>query len=151
MDVEQIQLLSCPFCGGAAWIDRTNGDERVSYQARAFGACANCGARSAVAVGDTSKGPYADNSTVEKRAALNWNTRAPQWQPIEFNEDGEPTNVPADTPILVPPTKRLGMTVAKWNPLDGWETETTSEWVSMYAPKHFQTLPSPPEVPDGRG
>lgn len=71
---------------------------------------------------------------------------APQWQPIEFNEDGEPTNVPADTPILVPPTKRLGMTVAKWNPLDGWETETTSEWVGMYRPAHFQPLPAPPEV-----
>lgn len=71
---------------------------------------------------------------------------APQWQPIEFNEDGEPTNVPADTPILVPPTKRLGMTVAKWNPLDGWETETTSEWVGMYRPTHFQPLPAPPEV-----
>lgn len=70
---------------------------------------------------------------------------APQWQPIEFNEDGEPTNVPADTPILVPPTKRLGMTVAKWNPLDGWETETCSEWVGMYSPKHFQPLPAPPE------
>lgn len=70
---------------------------------------------------------------------------APQWQPIEFNEDGEPTNVPADTPILVPPTKRLGMTVAKWNPLDGWETETTSEWVGMYRPTHFQSLPAPPE------
>lgn len=70
---------------------------------------------------------------------------APQWQPIEFNADGEPTNVPADTPILVPPTKRLGTTVAKWNPLDGWETETCSEWVGMYAPKHFQPLPAPPE------
>lgn len=71
----------------------------------------------------------------------------PQWQRIEFNEDGEPTNVPADTPILVPPTKRLGMTVAKWNPLDGWETETCSEWVGMYRPTHFQPLPAPPEVP----
>jgi len=70
----------------------------------------------------------------------------PQWQIIEFNEDGDPTNVPADTPILVPPTKRLGMTVAKWNPLDGWETETCSEWVGMYRPTHWQPLPAEPEV-----
>lgn len=70
----------------------------------------------------------------------------PQWRPIEFNEEGDPTNVPADTPILVPPTKRLGMAVAKWNPLDGWETETCSEWVGMYRPTHWQPLPAEPEV-----
>lgn len=71
----------------------------------------------------------------------------PQWQLIEFNDDGEPTNVPADTPIFVPPTKRLGMTVAKWNPLDGWETETTSGWIGIYRPTHWMPLPSEPEVP----
>ncbi|MGH3804657.1 MAG: DUF551 domain-containing protein [Stenotrophomonas sp.] len=70
----------------------------------------------------------------------------PQWQSIEFNEDGQPTNVPEETPILVPPTKRLGMTVAKWSRRDGWETETTSEWVGMYRPTHWMPLPAEPEV-----
>lgn len=83
----------------------------------------------------------------ELRSGLAQPSYTPQWQRIEFNEDGEPTNVPADTPILVPQTKRLGMTVAKWNPLDGWETETTSEWVGMYRPTHWQLLPAAPEVP----
>lgn len=70
----------------------------------------------------------------------------PQWQEIQFNEDGDPTNVPANTPILVPPTKRMGLAVAKWNPLDGWETETMSEWVGMYRPTHWMSLPDEPEV-----
>lgn len=67
------------------------------------------------------------------------------WIEIEFNEDGDPINVPYDTRILVPPTKRLGMTVAKWTAEDNWETETCSEWVGIYRPTHFQYLPEPPE------
>lgn len=68
----------------------------------------------------------------------------PQWHPIEFNENGEPTNVPEDTPVMVPPTKRLDMTVAKWSRRDGWETETTSGWIGIYRPTHWMPLPAEP-------
>ncbi len=128
--MSEIELKACPFCGSAR-IEDIGG-----LQSGPNPRCSACGARP--------PGPFSEG----KRSAVDvWNTRAPQWKLIEFNEDGEPTNVPADTPILVPPTKRLGMTVAKWNPLDGWETETCSEWVGMYRPTHFQPLSAPPEVP----
>lgn len=66
------------------------------------------------------------------------------WTLIEFNEDGDPTNVPANIRVLVPPTKGLGMTVAKWNLFGGWEIETGSGWVSIYAPTHWMELPVTP-------
>lgn len=68
-----------------------------------------------------------------------------EWIEIEFNEAGEPTNVPAGERVLVPPTKRLGMTVAMWTIEEHWETETCSEWVGIYRPTHFAYLPEPPE------
>lgn len=56
------------------------------------------------------------------------------WQPIE--------TAPQDaTPILVGPSKRLGCCVARYTERDGWETETTSEWVSIYPPKKWMPLP----------
>lgn len=69
-----------------------------------------------------------------------------QYIDIEYNEDGEPTNVPEGMRILVTPTKRLGTTVAQWTSGDGWETETCSEWVGIYRPTHYMELP---ELPDG--
>lgn len=64
---------------------------------------------------------------------------------IEFNEDGDPINVPEGVRILVTPTKRLGTTVAQWTAGDGWETETCSEWVGIYRPTHYMELPALPE------
>jgi hypothetical protein len=60
------------------------------------------------------------------------------WQPIE--------TAPMDEPILIPPTKRLGMCVAMHHSRDGWVTETPSEWVPIYPPTHWMPLPEPPEV-----
>ena len=70
------ELKPCPFCGGAGLMCRESGDERVSYQARAWVACRSCGSRGVVAYGDTSKGGYADNTGVELRATEQWNTRS---------------------------------------------------------------------------
>lgn len=60
-----------------------------------------------------------------------------EWQPIE--------TAPKDTPILVGPTKRMGICVAMLTDRDGWETETPSEWVGMYTPTHWMPLPEPPK------
>lgn len=69
-----------------------------------------------------------------------------EWIEIKFSQDdGSPMNVPYDARVLVPPTKRCGMTVAKFSYPNGWETETCSEWVGIYRPTHFAYLPDPPE------
>ena len=62
----------------------------------------------------------------------------PQWQPIE--------SAPKDELILVGPTKRMGICVAMHHSRDGWVTETTSEWVTMYTPTHWMPLPAAPKA-----
>lgn len=54
-------------------------------------------------------------------------------------------NTPWDTPILVGPTKRMGICVAMHDSRDGWVTETCSEWAAMYAPSHWMPLPPEPK------
>lgn len=61
---------------------------------------------------------------------------APEWLPIE--------SAPKDEPILIGPTKRLGICVAMLHSRDGWVTETPSEWVTIYTPTHWQPLPEAP-------
>lgn len=61
----------------------------------------------------------------------------PVWQPIEI--------APKDTEILVTGAKRIGTCVAHNDSRDGWETETSSEWVSIYTPTHWMPLPKAPE------
>ena len=60
-----------------------------------------------------------------------------EWQPIE--------TAPKDEPILVGPTKRMGICVAMYCGYDGWVTETCVEWVSIYTPTHWMQLPKPPK------
>lgn len=62
------------------------------------------------------------------------------WQPIE--------TAPMDVLILVGPTKRMGICCAMNHSRDGWVTETCSEWVSIYEPKHWMHLPEPPNDGD---
>lgn len=132
------ELKRCPFCGSTPRLAKDMDEDLWSHNIVEWQQvkCTECeceGIRSC--------------EGFEVDAVTMWNTRVPQWVLIEFNEDGDPTNVPEETPILVPPTKRLGMTVAKWSKRDGWETETTSEWVGIYRPTHFQPLPAEPELP----
>lgn len=70
------ELKPCPFCGAGARKEFANGDERDGYANRMTFSCSGCGAR-VTAVGDMSKGGYADNSTVEARAIAAWNRRTP--------------------------------------------------------------------------
>jgi len=70
------ELKPCPFCGTLPEKKRTGLDERFAYADVVTYECPECGC-SRSARGDTSKGGYADNSTVEKRAIERWNQRAP--------------------------------------------------------------------------
>lgn len=60
----------------------------------------------------------------------------PVWLPID--------SAPKDTEILVTGSKRIGTCVAHNDSRDGWETETSSEWVSIYTPTHWMPLPKEP-------
>jgi Lar family restriction alleviation protein len=71
------ELKACPFCGGRAAASTSYGDERDGYAERVIVECAGCGVRVG-ARGDSSKGGYADNSTVKQRAYAAWNRRAPE-------------------------------------------------------------------------
>lgn len=73
--VDTLVMLACPFCGTKPTKRVSYLDERFSYANLVVYACPKCGCEKG-ARGDTSKDGYADNSTVEKRAAIAWNTRA---------------------------------------------------------------------------
>ena len=70
------KILPCPFCGREPVKIRTGMNENYGYAAKVVYCCEGCGA-SKGAIGDYSKGGYADNSTVEERALAKWNERAP--------------------------------------------------------------------------
>ena len=65
-------------------------------------------------------------------------TAVPEWSPIE--------TAPKDVTVLLCGAKRLEMCVGMNHSRDGWVTDTTSGWVSMYPPTHWMPLPPPPEV-----
>jgi Lar family restriction alleviation protein len=69
-------LKPCPFCGGSPTRHKENLGDRNAYAYRIDIECSSCGA-SIFAEGDRSRGGYADNSTVEKRASEAWNRRTP--------------------------------------------------------------------------
>lgn len=70
----EIALLPCPFCGGKAKKSLSMLSEVFAYANEMVIQCKSCGC-SRSARGDSGKGGYADNSTVEKRAIEAWNAR----------------------------------------------------------------------------
>lgn len=74
--MSNVELLPCPFCGGEASKESKGLGDAYAYASEVSYTCKSCGC-SRAATGDTSKGGYADNSTVEKRALKAWNTRTP--------------------------------------------------------------------------
>lgn len=60
-----------------------------------------------------------------------------QWQPIE--------TAPKNVILLLYGAKRLEVCVGMHHSRDGWVTDTTSEWASMYTPTHWMPLPEAPE------
>jgi hypothetical protein len=75
---------------------------------------------------------------------------APQPQPKQSAERGEPVawqpieTAPKDVTLLLYGAKRLEMCVGMSHSRDGWVTDTTSEWASMYPPTHWMPLPPAP-------
>lgn len=67
----------CPFCGAQPIKERVGLSEVYAYADKVTFRCQECGCARG-AIGDHSKGGYADNSTVEDRALEAWNTREPQ-------------------------------------------------------------------------
>lgn len=70
----QIELKSCPFCGGKPLRKLVNLGEVYSYADKVVYTCGGCRVTRG-AMGNTDKGGYADNSTVEERALKAWNMR----------------------------------------------------------------------------
>ena len=78
---------------------------------------------------------------IDHMATLEWFAAPPaapdsQWMPIE--------TAPKDVTILLYGAKRLEMCVGMHHSRDGWVTDTTSEWMSMYPPTHWMPLPAAP-------
>lgn len=68
------ELKLCPFCGIAPLKKSETLDERYAYARLVKYECPKCNC-SQRAMGDTSKGGYADNSTVDERALAAWQQR----------------------------------------------------------------------------
>ncbi len=75
------------------------------------------------------------------RAMLAAAPQAPEaspWLPID--------SCPMDTLVFLYGAKRLDMAVGMRHSRDGWVTDTSSEWASMYPPTHWMPLPAGPKA-----
>ena len=73
--MSDIKMKPCPFCGSDAEKKTEGLSEVYAYANQVTYSCKSCGC-SKSAMGDTSKGGYADNSTTEVRALESWNKRS---------------------------------------------------------------------------
>lgn len=107
-----IELKACPFCGEGAFMAQ----EGTHAQCLTPGCCV---------------GPVGGIDS--------WNTRAPQWQPIE--------SAPKDgTKILV---WNGYPSVAFWGPYSTWDDGDWHDDIDGVT--HWMPILDPPEAPDGRG
>lgn len=127
------ELKPCPFCGGIAqgWRDVSRPEQKeAGYGALQYGVkCASDLVCEAEIVGFATR----------EEADAAWNTRAPQWQPIESApKDGRPIQLHSP---------RWNMPVAQ----GGWDAHEMAWIVKGHGcpsaqPTHWQPLPAPPEV-----
>ena len=116
--MSEIELKPCPFCGG---------DAELRGRKTSMVNCTGCSASTFQLLED--KGS----------AARQWNTRAPQWQPIETApKDGTKILVWNDYP-----------SVAFWGPFSTWDDGDWHDDIDGVT--HWMPILDPPEVPDGRG
>lgn len=126
MSEQQEGLLPCPFCGSDDIAFTSNGHESE------FVECMECGSS-----GPAASGFQATSEAWNRRAAIEARAAVPSgWRPIE--------TAPNDEAVLLYGAKRLQMCVGMNHSRDGWVTDTTSEWVSMYTPTHWMPLPAAP-------
>lgn len=82
------KMMPCPFCGSQPRKQRAGLSEVYAYADKVVYTCPKCGC-SRGAVGDTSKGGYADNSKVDEQAKQAWNNRVPAPPKPIFDEAKE--------------------------------------------------------------
>ncbi|WP_333627828.1 Lar family restriction alleviation protein [Stenotrophomonas cyclobalanopsidis] len=121
--MSEIELKACPFCGREPKIS--------DLPESAIHVSCRCGAS---LFGE--RHHHADHA----EATARWNTRAPQWQPIE--------SAPKTTrSILVWCPERQNQYMVSWDDRYGGEWRTVGGGtVLTESPTHWQPLPAPPEV-----
>ncbi|WP_225104427.1 DUF551 domain-containing protein [Pseudomonas aeruginosa] len=62
-----------------------------------------------------------------------------EWKSIE--------TCPKDTLVLLYGAKRLEFSVGMNHSRDGWVSDSTAEFLSMYTPTHWMPLPKRPNAP----
>jgi len=123
--MSEIELKACPFCGGRDFRDF----EGLAWSRTPE--CRGCGARA--------MGPFSD---VRRNPVDAWNTRAPQWQPIE--------SAPEDGKCLVAVETDEGWWYGQLerDKRGNWIHEGEPTYCKSYYfnPHSWQPLPAPPEV-----
>jgi len=119
--VSEIEMKACPWCGRAP---------EVSRSPTGIGNLIMCNAH----FDECPATPAVDEGTMES-AARAWNTRAPQWQPIE--------SAPKDGTEIDLWHPKLGrITGSHWDAyMERWTILCDPE-----GPTHFMLPPAPPEV-----
>jgi hypothetical protein len=118
--MSEIELKACPFCGGVPRIS--------DLPESAIHVACKCGA---------SLFGGKNHHASHEEAVERWNTRAPQWQPIE-------TAPKAKTPMVV--------VIGVWGSYVTdpyavfWNGAGWARWPHKAAPTHWLCLPAPPEV-----
>lgn len=130
VDVSDIELKACPFCGSAAEICVTDVDRNGDSWTKIDCVNEDCSIASVMVYDDANR----------KRGAIDlWNTRAPQWQPIE--------SAPKDGDILAWDGDDIRVTHWHTRPsgAGGWYEQVDQYEVFFWSPTHWQPLPAPPE------
>lgn len=124
-------LLPCPFCGGEAECDETYPDsdhDNTHHVSCLFDGCAG--------------NIYQPNETTwgREEAITAWNTRAPQWQPMETApKDGRK--------ILLLIDEGRDIIQGYWNiAAECWKAKNQTGFAyRIHFPGHWQPSPQPPE------
>lgn len=137
--MSEIELKACPFCGAKPVMRVRDGDERNGYNTNLTLDCL-CGASIETETHNTGGLPTETPAAAKRRLRARWNTRAPQWQPIE--------SAPKTTrSILVWCPERQNQYMVSWDGRYEGEWRTVGGGtVLTESPTHWQPLPAPPEV-----
>lgn len=134
------ELKPCPFCGGEA-ILYTSREESYGYHCAARSVkCENGCAETRPF--DTSDFDWVERKQVpldaDREAIAAWNTRAPQWQPIETYDKRASSHS-----YLLLLTHSGDCQIGTYNPEFGWFSKSTGRDI---LPTHWMPLPAPPEA-----
>lgn len=141
--MSEIELKACPFCGAKPVMLVRGGDERNGYNTNLTFECL-CGVSIETETQNNGGLPTETVAAAKRRLRAAWNTRAPQWQPIESApKDG--TAVLATSAHMTGPN---GEPVAWAAVFDQERGRWTATWDGepLNDATHWQPLPAPLEV-----